>query len=50
MNLQGGRKLGGLIAQALIERYQAWLQQVQYQERLRKHRAGMKRPAPAPKQ
>jgi hypothetical protein len=46
MNPQGGEKLGGLIAQALIERYRAWLQQVQYQERLKKRRAGRMRPVP----
>ena len=39
MNPKGGKKLGGLIAQALVERYRAWLGQVQYQEKLRKHRA-----------
>lgn len=39
MNPQGGIQLGGLIAQALLERYRAWLQQVRYQEKLRKRGA-----------
>ena len=42
MNPKGGKKLGGLIAKALLEHYQAWLNQVQYQEKLQKHRTRTK--------
>jgi lysophospholipase L1-like esterase len=47
MNPQGGQKLGGLLAQALLERYQAWLAKEQYQEKLRQRRRrdGKKRPS-----
>ena len=48
MNPQGGRKLGGLIAQALIERYQSWLQQTQYQEKLHKRPPANPTPTPTP--
>ncbi len=41
MNPQGGKKLGGLLVQAIIEHYEAWLQRAKYQERRRGGEGGM---------